>query len=556
MTSSSVPSDANVPRSDSQSLFARRSSGLVRAFSTWDGFIYCIYGDSIIAAAALTYAVGNGFTHANIPLGIVIVCLAFMPAFTVYAMLATIMPRAGGDYVWQSRVLGGFWAFVLVFGPFMIGPWFYMASNVLPGATLVTAPLLVAFGNAFHADWLLSLASWVVTQNGEFVFFLIYTAFAFIVVALGLRFYAQFQRWSFYIGCIGIASWIVILLLSSHTQFVNSFDSYMQQVLNWGDGHAYQKVLTDASKAGYQPASFGDTNIKDTLLIGPVLAYTFLFVMWSSNLSGEISGLTDFRRSLRMYLGANLFALIVCAAFIWLLISRISNEFFQSANFIAATPGSSSIPVAPLYSLFLIALAQNPLLTLWIALTFSAWFWIWPTNNFVGSTRYMFGMSFDRMLPSHLSRVFGRNAVPIFALALAAVGMVFFGYLFYYTSFATLTLDLPLFASFAISGTCLAGALLPYMKSSRAIYASSPISKYTLLGIPLITVLGTVSLLYFAFMVFMYITDARYGVNSAVGYWFAFALAALGAIVYFGFKYYRKRQGIDVSRTYHEIPVD
>jgi amino acid transporter len=238
------------------------------------------------------------------------------------------------------------------------------------------------------------------------------------------------------------------------------------------------------------------------------------------------------------------------------LIDRISNEFFQSSNFIAATAGSSTIPVTPLYSLFLIALGHNPLITLWIAITFSAWFWIWPTNNFVGSTRYMFAMSFDRMLPSHLSRVIGRNAVPIYALAVAAVGMVIFGYLFYYTSFATLTLDLPLFASFAISGTCLAGALMPYMKSSRAIYESSPISKYKLAGLPLITIMGVLSLMYFAFMLFMYITDARYGVNSVVGYEFAFALAAVGAIVYFGFKYYRKRQGIDVSRTYHEVPVD
>ena len=556
MASTSLPSDTGPGSSDSGSLFARRSSGLVRAFSTWDGFIYCIYGDSIIAAAALTYAVGNGFTRANIPLGIVIVCLAFMPAFTVYAMLATIMPRAGGDYVWQSRVLGGFWGFVLVFGPFMIGPWFYMASNVLPGATLVTAPLLVTFGNVLNLQWLLNLASWVVTQNGQFTFFLFYTAFAFMVVALGLRFYARFQRWSFYIGCVGIASWVVILLLTSHADFVNSFNTYMQQVLNWGDGHAYQQVLADASKAGYQPVAFGNTDLKDTLLIGPVLAYTFLFVMWSSNLSGEISGLGDFKRSLRMYLGANLFAMLVCAGFVWLLIDRISNEFFQSSNFIAATAGSSTIPVTPLYSLFLITLGHNPLITLWIALTFSAWFWIWPTNNFVGSTRYMFAMSFDRMLPSHLSRVFGRNSVPIYALALAAVGMVIFGYLFYYTSFATLTLDLPLFASFAISGTCLAGALMPYMKSSREIYASSPISKYKLAGVPLITVMGVLSLLYFAFMFFMYITDARYGVNSTVGYEFALALAAVGAIVYFGFKYYRKRQGVDVTRTYHEIPVD
>ena len=40
--------------------------------------------------------------------------------------------------------------------------------------------------------------------------------------------------------------------------------------------------------------------------------------------------------------------------------------------------------------------------------TVSAWFWIWPTNNFVGSTRFQFAMAFDRMLPSKLTTVVGR----------------------------------------------------------------------------------------------------------------------------------------------------
>ena len=68
-------------------LFLRKSSGLVRAFSTFDGFLYGVYANSIVVAAALSYAVAWPWNDANIPLGIVMVCLAFIPCFTVYAML-------------------------------------------------------------------------------------------------------------------------------------------------------------------------------------------------------------------------------------------------------------------------------------------------------------------------------------------------------------------------------------------------------------------------------------------------------------------------------------
>ncbi len=551
-----MATETGVAPTETGSLFVRQSSGLVRAFSTFDGFCYAIYADSIIAAAALTYAVGFSFNRANIPLGIVIVCLAFMPAFAVYAMMTNIMPRAGGDYVWQSRILGGFWGYLLVFGPLMIGPMFYMASNVLPGATLATAPLFISLGELIGMHWPVRFASWLVTTNGQFAFYLFYICFGFVVVALGMRFYARFQRWSFYIGCAGLLSWFVILLLTSHTEFVSSFNRFMNDTLHYGNGQAYQKIIASATKDGYHPVALGDTSWKDTILIGPVLAYTFLFVAWTGNLAGEITGVGNFKRSLRMYLGANVFAMVVCALFMWLLIDRISNQFFTSANYVTIAQGNGDVPVTPLYSIFIMSMVKWPILWLWIMITFSAWFWIWPTNNYVGSTRFMFAMSFDRMLPSFLARVVVRTATPIYALGVAFVGMVIFGYLYWYTSFSKLTLDLPLFAAIAFGGTTLAATLMPFLRSSRRIYEASPLAKYTVGPVPLITVLGALSVAYFTFMIYLYATDARYGVNSRTGLWFALGLFAGAIVFYVGFKLFRRREGINVERTYHEIPAE
>ncbi len=548
---------AGVPApEDAGSLFVRQSSGLVRAFRPFDAFCYAIYADSIIAAAALSYQVGWPFNRANIPLGIVITCLAFMPTFAVYSMLMHLMPRAGGDYVWQSRSLGGFWGYILIFGPLMIGPWFFMAGNVLPGATLATAPLFVSLGGVLGAEWPVHFANWLVTKDGQFAFYCFYICFAFVVVALGMRFYARFQRWSFYIGCAGIVTYMIILLTTSHGEFVSSFNHFMANTFHYGNGNAYQHIIDQATKNGYHPVGAGDWSWKHTILIGPVLAYTFLFVAWSGNLAGEISGMGQYKRSLRTILGANTFAMVVCAIFMLAVISTVSNQFFTSSNFVGSALGNGDVPVTPVYSIFIMSMVSSPWLWLWIMITFSAWFWIWPTNNFVGSTRFQFAMAYDRMLPSKLTTVVGRTGTPIYALALSWVGSLIFGILFWYTSFSKLTLDLPLFAAIAFGGSTLAGGLMPFRASTKRIYQGSVLSKYHVGPLPLITFLSALGLLYFVFMIYLYATDSRYGVNSKTGLWFVIGLFALAIVFYYGFKGLRRRQGMDVSRTYREIPSD
>lgn len=540
----------------STSLFLRKSSGLVRAFSTFDGFIYAVYADSIIAAAALTYAVGFPFSGANIPLGIIIICLALIPAFTVYAMLTTLMPRAGGDYVWQSRILGGFWGYVFTFTPLLVGPWFYMASNVSPGATLAVAPFFVVLDKITGIGAFSDFASWLVTPAGQFVFYILYCTFALVVLIVGMRLYARLQRWSFYIGVVGLLTWVLILLVTTQTDFIANFNRFMVDQFGYGDGQAYQKVIETAKANGYQPVALSQTNLGDSILIGPVLAYTFLFVAWTGTLTGEIGGVQSFQRSLRMFLGSNLFAMVATVVLMFLLIDRIGNEFFTSANYLWITGGTSELPITPFYALFLVTMVSNPLLWLWIVLAFNAWFWMWPTNNYVASTRVMFAMSFDRMLPAKLAQVSERFHTPIFAIAVCYVGSLFFGYLYFFTAFSKLTLDLPLFATFAFGASCLAGMLLPYMAGTKRIYWDSPLSKYTVAGLPLITVAGAASLVYFAFLLFEYLTDDRYGVNSPLGLGFIGVMVVISLAFYVGFRWLRRREGIDTSLTYREIPAD
>ena len=150
------------------------------------------------------------------------------------------MPRAGGDYVWQSRALGGFWGYILVFTPLLFGPWFYMASNVAPGATMVFAPTLITLGKLLGVESLINLAAKLVTPVGTYWFYIFYCTFAAVVLALGMKLYSRIQRWSFYIGMVGIATWVIMLLATTPSGFQQSFNDFMNNTLGWGNGQAYQ----------------------------------------------------------------------------------------------------------------------------------------------------------------------------------------------------------------------------------------------------------------------------------------------------------------------------
>lgn len=94
-------------------LFLRNATGLVKSWSTFDAFIYSFWSINLITLGlygmSLVYTVPDGQLLAGILLFGVLVTFIVI----TYAMLVSVMPRTGGDYAWQSRVLGGGLGFVL-----------------------------------------------------------------------------------------------------------------------------------------------------------------------------------------------------------------------------------------------------------------------------------------------------------------------------------------------------------------------------------------------------------------------------------------------------------
>jgi amino acid transporter len=195
-----------------------------------------------------------------------------------------------------------------------------------------------------------------------------------------------------------------------------------------------------------------------------------------------------------------------------------------------------------------------------------SWFG-WSGTVFLSSTRVIFAAAFDRLLPEKVAEVDERTGTPIYALLLMVVPAILVSYLFSYNiaNFRSLTLASTLVIAVTYLGTTIAAILLPYRKPD--LYNASPIAKYKVLGLPLITVAGLIFGGFLVFLLYQWILDpnALYGIGYSInenGYkngtsiLYMLANYALAALIYFGFKAARRREGIDLDRVHAEIPVE
>src|SRR5574337_1699466 len=105
---------------EERSLFVRKATGLVRGWSVHDAFIYATFSINLITLGLHIFADAPFIPKGSLLLAIVLSGAYLCFQTVVYAALIAVMPRAGGDYVWVSRVLGGGLGFTLA----VTGWWF------------------------------------------------------------------------------------------------------------------------------------------------------------------------------------------------------------------------------------------------------------------------------------------------------------------------------------------------------------------------------------------------------------------------------------------------
>src|ERR687886_2443175 len=226
---------ANNAAAGSDDLFQRKATGLLRGWSVWDGFIYATFSINLMTLGLLAFSYSPFVPDGSLILAIILSGLYLIFQTVTYASLIAVMPRAGGDYVWMSRVLGGGIGFVLA----VTGWWFILWHWVPIYANILNVQVLVPLATILGLD---GVASFFGAPGGTFTASIVVAILASILISLGMRTYARIQKFCFYGGVIGLAIMLVVLLVSSRSDFVSAFNQGTQELFGAG-GNAYQKTL-------------------------------------------------------------------------------------------------------------------------------------------------------------------------------------------------------------------------------------------------------------------------------------------------------------------------
>jgi amino acid transporter len=542
--------------------FTRQSTGLTREAGTASTLIYNINFISIgLMMMFAIQLIPAFYPGGNMIASYVLALIIVLPTSLAFALLSAAMPRSGGDYVFVSRILGpragmtSSWINTI---------WWFIYGGV-PSAFLARyalGPLFRSLGLMTGNPTLIELGEWFVTPAGTIITGTILIAVLVFLFARGLGVYFRFQNVLFGLAVVGLVVAAVILVSGSADAFTTNFNSYWNPETGQADTH---QAMIDAAAAGgfvEAPADFYWMLIPITWIY-----LELVFCQSSSYIGGEV------RQASRVQIWSMPVAAIISigvAIVLTLLLQNVIGVTFLGAvgwdPFLADT-SVLGLPFAMPFSELVAYLSASPIVALLLGLGFVFWSYTWLPGQILNASRNLLAYGLDGVLPARLATVSERYHTPVVALvltgALSVVALVVYAT---NPDFTTLVGIVAFIVSFMF--VSVSAIMLPYRR--RELFESSPIN-WRIGGLPVVTIVGVLSLIACLVAEWCYLSDPLSGVGVlANGFFgedgaptkdFARLLIAAGTVVS-GFvvyeisRWYRGRQGVRLEQAFAEIPVE
>ncbi|BCU69353.1 APC family permease [Stygiolobus caldivivus] len=527
---------------ENKSLFLRESSGLVREVSPWASmsatFGLVTGGVPILILSWLFTAPG-----ANWILSFLLMLPATLGMAFLFYVAGVSMPRAGGDYVFNSRAVHPAVGFVNYWGLFIgfalsLGYYSYLAAQWF-------AYLFSGIGLAYNNSYFLSIGNFLGTTEAEV---LLGTVVVIMSTLLGV--FTRFQ-WKFvlYGGLISLITSVVMFgaLATIHPA---NFATALAQ--NTGVPNAYNEVINDATSNGlsFYPAAYA------TVLAGPVVWYYYTWYNLPASWSGEM------KKPKLNILYATIVSILLIAiyyiVFTYLNLNAFGYKFLTAWSYISNNGVNDtvyndlqSIGTFTPYFAFIVTHSLPLFIIMFIAL--------WLPNFYsnpplvVALVRYLFAWSFDRLMPSWLADVNDRVKAPVKATILVGI-LGELGVLLYAFNTPIAIVDTTVVFEIGYAVFALSIALMPFVRKN--LFKNAVMYRQSIGKMPIVSVIG---FSIFAFLV--YILSITWGnpILLPVNFPTLLSLAiiyASGAMIYFASYIYNKSRGIDLSILFEEIPPE
>jgi basic amino acid/polyamine antiporter, APA family len=540
--------------------FARKASGLVRGLSMWDAFAVGFMNQGLTPSIWVTISLGVGvFLGGNLIIACLISTVLTGIGFPlVWGILGGSMPRSGGEYIYNSRIIHPIFGIAQSFGDAAI--WLLWI--------FVLAPLAVSPGMEITLNYIgwSSGAAWLTSANWHaFIVASVFNVIGFCFVVFGIKIFALTQKIVMFFGIGGCVVIGIVLTVSSRANFVGKWDA----AAGTSSPH-YNDFIAQVGQAAHAAGNLSGTVIPTTWSWGATLG-TMVAMSWLFAYAYSISFIAgEVKRPDKTIILSNLFAILVPFVFMmWIAIVLYKTVGFQFLSASAWNDYNGPIDSFKMpYGSNFVDLAVytigtktflTKLLAGYMGLSYVAFTMWWLALSYLAFPRIMFAWGMDRMGPKWFTDINPRFASPVknhlLCLILGEILIVFYySILNSYSSNITLT---GMQVTSVFIPTALAALLFPYMKRCKGVWDSSPYKTWRFLGLPVVVWGAIVDLVYLFILLYYFIaknaataTFTWPSVGLFIGVW------VLGVIWYFFWKARSKSVGVDVSMTYGELPPE
>jgi amino acid transporter len=464
----------------------------------------------------------------NLVFGSLIAFLLSLPQVVVYTMMTQRIPRTGGDYVWLSRMFGGFWGGSLAF----MGP----ALETMAYLALITLSTIFAIGSVGTSlgytncgvTTCLGLALPGNIPGADVVSQFILGSVIFAVL-IGVNIWRP--KWGYKIvsvcTVIGILTLIAgnISLLSAGNQGVVGY------INSIGANTTYAKVA-----ASYSGPTF---DFNATIMMLPFFAiFVYPWVFAGPAVASELKG---GNRTLKW--NVPIASLIT---FLFVTGSFATMYYVGGFEFITEAFANPTLVYTYSFNFWTLAMgvASNPALAWFIGLGWILWNVAILAYGIILVSRYLFAEAFDRFLPSKIAYVTPNWGSPAVAhlfdlvVVIVLIGGASFLYGTLVSLYGSVVASMIYFASIGAAGAVY-GVRKEKGQAKLVLFAC-----------------GGFTALVFLYLLYQFLAFPSVWGGNPFAYSYVVLSFLTGAILYRLSKYYHGKQGIDISLAYKEIPPE
>lgn len=537
-----------------QMSFARKASGLVRGLSFIDAFGVGFMNQGLTVSMWVMISLGlSQYTGGNLIWATVISAILCGVGFSlVWGILGGSMPRSGGEYIYNSRILGPLIgiaesfgnAFVWVMWIFVLAPW-----TVSPGLTMV-------FQFLGRPD----IADAISTKLNYFLISSLVNLIALLFLVFGIKIFATAQKVVMSLAMVGGVLILIVLSITSHQAFVNSWNALATQYSSVDFNSFLDGARSMMKDAGVTLAT--GFNFRDTLGVMVAGSWLFAYSYCITFIAGEV------KRPDKTIILANLTAVLVPAFFmIWLaaaLYHLVGSQWLAASAYVdniisgGGTMTGYALPWPPNFVGFAAVITRSPFLLILMGSSFIL-FNIWYVAlSYMAFPRILFAWGMDRMGPKWFADIDYRFATPVknhilcFVLGEIGIGL----YTLWRNPMSGLSITgMEVVSVFGV--TAIAALIFPFVKRVRNIWESSPYKTWKILGVPLVTIGAVFNLVYLGILFyFYYVMPSGEQPMVRASLFMYLVIYGLGIGWYFYWKARNKKSGVDVGMTYGELPPD